>query len=162
METILIKKKEFKVLETLSDNSYKVERKDKIYFAKIFTNRDEYEDYVYAKKHIYLCGVSTPKLLLKDKKTFSVLCEYIEGKSALDAIIEGDLKDIYYQLIFLNSFYAKNERINLDYSPKHWVLQNDKLYYLETIMMPFKNEESFTERYIKLWFCEFDNEISVA
>jgi hypothetical protein len=153
METIKIKHREFEILERLTDKTLKLARKGKIYFAKVFKDdKNGYEDFIYAKKHIYLSGVSTPKLLYADKKILTVVCEYIEGISILDLLIKGDLDDRYYEQIFSNSFFAKMERINLDYSPEHWVVSNDKLYYLETIMMPFKKEESFTERYIKLWF----------
>ena len=153
METIKIKHREFEILERPSEKTLKLQRKGKVYFAKVFTNdKNGYEDFIYAKKHIYLSGVSTPKIIYADKKILTVVTEYVEGASALDALINGELDDKYYEQIFSNSFYAKMERINLDYSPEHWIMMNDKLYYLETIMMPFKKEESFTERYIRLWF----------
>lgn len=152
MENILVKRKEFNILEKLTDKTFKVERKGKIYFAKVFETREAFEDFIYAKKHIYLSGVTTAKLILKDKKTLTVLTEFIEGKSALQALIDNDINDTYYELIFINSYRAKLERISLDFSPEHWILSNDKLYYMETIMMPFEKELSFTEKYIRLWF----------
>lgn len=145
--------REFAIIEQIGDKTYKVERKKKLYFAKFFNgDKEGFEDFIYAKKHIYLSGVTTPKLLYVDKKNLIVITEYIDGTRVVDLLLKSPLEDKIYDLIFSNSFFAKMEKINIDFSPEYWIYSNGKLYYFETILMPFNKEHTFTEKYIRLWF----------
>lgn len=153
MEIIKAGFKTFNIIEKIGERTYKLERKGKYYFAKIFADdKVGFDDFLYARKHIYLCGISTPKVIAVDKKNRIVITEFIEGTSALTALIEGPLSDRYFDEIFSNSFFAKMEKMNLNYCPENWIMMNDKLYYINIEISQFTKEESFTEKYIRLWF----------
>ena len=152
MENLICKKKQFIVLNQLGGRSYKVEFKGKIYFFKQLANRDEFDDFLYAKKHLKSSGIPVAKIILADKKSFTVVTEFIDGETILDKLVAGPLSEDIYDLIFKLCFFVKIERMNIDFSPQYFKLYNGKLYYLETIMMPYDEKTNFTNKYIYLWF----------
>lgn len=152
MENLICNKKNFKILEKLGDRTYKVEFRGKNYFYKQLNSKEEFDDFIYAKKHLASSGISVAKIIQKDKKNFSIVTEFIEGETILDKLIKGPLDETIFPLVFKLSFFTKIEKFNIDFSPQHFKLCNGKLYYLETIMMPYEEANSYTNKYIYLWF----------
>ena len=152
-EIIEIKRKEFEVIEQLGDHSYKVERKGKYYFLKKFEdNPKEFDEFVDAEHKLRVSGVSNPKCLIYDKKARIAVVEFIEGDSCLEALLGGELHEAVIELLFKTFWYARTDRIALDYHPDNFKFVNGKLYYLPFKCDIFVNKESFIQEDIRLWF----------
>ena len=155
METITAKRKTFNIIEKLSDNSFKVERKGKFYFLKQLSLEDQSFDTWFNKyKRLKVAGIMIPKVRIIDKKTGIYVSDFVNGTRVLDALIKDDLDEKYYQLVFINGFYEKQERFNLNYQPENWLMGEDgKLYYMSfEYTDKYVPENSFEKKGIFYWF----------
>ena len=152
-EIIEIKRKEFEVIEQLGDHSYKVERKGKFYFLKKFEDDPKgFEKFVDAVHKLRVSGVSNPKCLIYDKKAKIAVVEYIDGDTCLEALLGGELPETLIELLFKTFWYARTDRMALDYHPDNFKFVNGKLYYLPFKCGIFVNKDSFIQEDIRLWF----------
>ena len=152
-EIIEIKRKEYEVIEQISDHTYKVERKGQYYFMKKFEDDPAgFEKFVDVEHDLRVSGVANPKCYLYDKKLRIAILEYIEGETCFDTLLKEDLPESVIEQLFKTFWYAKNDRLALDYSPKNFVFVNGKLYYLPFICGKFTSNEQFVQKDIMLWF----------
>lgn len=152
-EIIEIKRKEFEVLEQIGDRSFKVERKGQIFFMKKFENDEKgFEEFMEAEHRLRVSGVTNPKCYLYDKKLKIAIIEYIEGDNCLEALLGGELSETIIEQLFKTFWYAKSDRLALDYRPDNFVFTNGKLYYLPFKASKFVSKESFIQEDIRLWF----------
>ena len=152
-EIIEIKRKEYEVIEQISDHTYKVERKGQYYLMKKFEDDPAgFEKFVDAEHDFRVSGVTNPKCYLYDKKLRIAILEYIEGETCFDILLKEDLSESIIEQLFKTFWYAKNDRLALDYSPKNFVFSNGKLYYLPFIVGRFTSNEQFVQKDIMLWF----------
>ena len=152
-EIIEIKRKEYEVIEQIGDHTYKVERKGQYYFMKKFEDDPAgFEKFVDAEHDLRVSGVANPKCYLYDKKLRIAILEFIEGETCFDTLLKEDLPESVIEQLFKTFWYAKNDRLALDYSPKNFVFVNGKLYYLPFICGKFTSNEQFVQKDIMLWF----------
>ena len=152
-EIIEIKRKEYEVIDQISDHTYKVERKGQYYLMKKFEDDPAgFEKFVDAEHDLRVSGVTNPKCYLYDKKLRIAILEYIEGETCFDILLKEDLSESIIEQLFKTFWYAKNDRLALDYSPKNFVFSNGKLYYLPFIVGRFTSNEQFVQKDIMLWF----------
>ena len=152
-EIIEIKRKEFEVIEQMGDRSYKAERKDNLYFIKKFDNDAKgFEEFVDAEHKLRVSGVVNPKCLIYDKKARIAAVEFIEGDTCLEALLGGELPETVIELLFKTFWYARTDRMALDYHPDNFKFANGKLYYLPFKCDTFVNKDSFIQEDIRLWF----------
>ena len=152
-ENIEIKRKEYEVIEQIGDHTYKVERKGQYYFMKKFEDDPAgFEKFVDAEHDLRVSGVANPKCYLYDKKLRIAILEFIEGETCFDTLLKEDLPESVIEQLFKTFWYAKNDRLALDYSPKNFVFVNGKLYYLPFICGKFTSNEQFVQKDIMLWF----------
>ena len=152
-EIIEIKRKEYEVIEQISDHTYKVESKGQYYLMKKFEDDPAgFEKFVDAEHDLRVSGVTNPKCYLYDKKLRIAILEYIEGETCFDILLKEDLSESIIEQLFKTFWYAKNDRLALDYSPKNFVFSNGKLYYLPFIVGRFTSNEQFVQKDIMLWF----------
>ena len=152
-EIIEIKRKEYEVIEQIGGHTYKVERKGQYYFMKKFEDDPAgFEKFVDAEHDLRVSGVANPKCYLYDKKLRIAILEYIEGETCFDTLLKEDLPENVIEQLFKIFWYAKNDRLALDYSPKNFVFVNGKLYYLPFICGKFTSNEQFVQKDIMLWF----------
>ena len=131
METIVIKRKEFTILEQLGERSYKVERKGKVFFLKKFENRkEEFQVFLKAAHRFSITAIHTPKIYLYDKNTYVVVMQYIEGENVLDILVKNDLPEEILEEVFTTNYYAKFEKMVLNHHPDEYKYDGKKLYYL--------------------------------
>ena len=117
-EIIEIKRKEFEVIEQMGDRSYKAERKGCLYFVKKFENDVKgFEQFVDAEHKLRVSGVVNPKCLIYDKKTRIAAVEFIEGDTCLETLLGGELPELAIELLFKTFWYARTDRMALDYHP---------------------------------------------
>ena len=152
-EIIEIKRKEYEVIEQISEHSFKVERKGQFFFLKKFEDDPVgFEKFVDAEHSLRVSGVSNPKCFIYDKKLRIAVLEYIEGETCFDTLLREDLSESVIELLFKTFWYARNDRLALDYSPKNFVFTNGKLYYLPFKCERFTTNEQFVQKDIMLWF----------
>lgn len=152
-EEIEVKRKVFTVVEQVSEHSFKVERKGKRYFLKKFEeNEERFERFQDAEHRMRVSGVCSPKCYLYDKKTRIAVLEYIDGENCLAALQKGALAEEIIELLFKTFWYARNDRMELDYRPENFVYSNGKLYYLPFAYHKYVNHEDFVQRDLRLWF----------
>ena len=157
MEIFEIKRKIFEVIEKLGERSYKVERKGKIYFLKDFeSDKKGFEQYVETESKLNGTGISHPKIYAYDKNIMVVASEYIDGTTVCEDLIKEDLSDIYFELVFKANWFVKKEKININYDPRLWKLNNGKLFYLGPICGKFEENSSFEKASMRLWFYSKD------
>ena len=152
-EEIEVKRKVFTVVEQLGEHSFKVERKGQYFFLKKFESDDaKFEAFVDAEHSLRVSGVTNPKCYLYDKKLKIAVVEYIEGDTCLEALLGGELPEAVIELLFRIFWYARNDRLALEYTPDNFVYSYGKLYYLPFKVSRFENKESFIQNDIRLWF----------
>lgn len=153
METIVIKRKEFTILEQLGEKSYKVERKGNIYFLKKYGNdREAFNYFVKASRRFSITAINTPKVYLYDKNNYIVVMQYIEGEKVLDMLIKDNLPEEILQMVFQMNYYAKVEKMAINFMPDEYKYDGKKLYYLPFTYLEYKGKDSFTSEGIKYWF----------
>ena len=152
-EIIEIKRKEYEVIEQIGEHSFKVERKGQFFFLKKFEDDPAgFEKFIDAEHSLRVSGVSNPKCFIYDKKLRIAVLEYIEGETCFDTLLKEDLSVSVIELLFKTFWYARNDRLALDYSPKNFVFTNGKLYYLPFKCERFTTNEQFVQKDIMLWF----------
>ena len=152
-EEIEVKRKVYTVVEQIGEHSYKVERKGQFFFLKKYEDRiAEFEQFCDGEHRLRVSGVVNPKCFVYDKKTRMAVVEYIEGETCLDTLLGGELPEPAIECLFKTFWYAKNDRLALDYSPENFKFVNSKLYYIPFKYSKFVNNESFIQHDIRLWF----------
>ncbi|MEA5061387.1 MAG: hypothetical protein VB015_03155 [Erysipelotrichaceae bacterium] len=154
MEQIKIKGKIFDIVEQISHKSFKVTRKNKEFLLKRFVeNSLELEDFIKKSRELKISGISIPKVQIIDKKSNSVILDYIPGPTALDVIVNQSLDKAYYEKIFEAAWYAEHEKITLDFRPDNWKLYNGRLYYLPfDYVAGYDKNRSFDLVGLRYWF----------
>ena len=153
METIVVKRKEFTILEQLGERSYKVERKGKTFFLKKFEDsQEEFQVFLKAAHRFSITAIPTPKIYLYDKNAYVVVMQYVEGDNILDIIVEKDLPEEILEEVFTINYYAKFEKMILNHHPDEYKYDGKKLYYLPFEFREFKDKDTFATDGIKLWF----------
>ena len=121
-EIIEIKRKEFEVLEQIGERSFKVSRKGQLYFLKKYEDDPAgFDKFVDAEHRLRVSGVNNPKCYLYDKKLRIAVLEYIEGETCFDTLLKGELSEEIIEGLFKTFWYAKNDRMDLDYSPINFI-----------------------------------------
>ena len=157
MEIFEIKRKIFEVVEKLGERSYLVKRKDKIYFLKDFENdKKGFEQYVETETILNGTGIAHPKIYAYDKNIRVVASEYIEGTTVCEDLIQGDLDEKYFELVFKANWFVKKNKLGINYDPRLWKLNNGKLFYLGAICGKFDENTSFEKVSMRLWFYSKD------
>ena len=154
VEEIEIKRKNYQVVEQISDHSFKVERKGKYFLLKKFDDDPEgFEKFTDCEHRLRVSGVSNPKCYLYDKKLRWAILDYIEGENCFDILKEkGALPEEVLELMFKAYWYARNDRMALDMKPDNFVYTDGKLYYTPFKYEKFVSNDTFVQRDLRLWF----------
>ena len=150
---IEIKRKEYEIVEQLGDRSFKGERKGQYFFIKKFGDDIAgFQQFVDAEHRLRVSGITNPKCYLYDKKQRIAVIEYVEGDTCLEALLGGELVELNIELLFKTFWYAKNDRLALDYAPINFKFVNGKLYYLPFKVGKYVSNDDFVQNDIRLWF----------
>ncbi len=153
MQQFEIKRKFFEVVETMGERSYKVQRKNDIYFLKDYgQDKKGFEEYIERLNKFKVCGVKTPKVYYYDKNSRLVVMDFIDGTFISELLSISDPDESLYQKLFETFWFGKVDKMYLDFKPGNFKLFNNKLYYLPFTFTKFENNEVFLEGDLKLWF----------
>ena len=163
MEKMTVNNREFNVIKLLGKGkggySYLVTDGENEYVLKQihhepcsyynFGNKLESElnDY----KKLTKIGVPMPKMLDVDEKQERILKEYICGDTIFDLVLQDRVKDGYFSQICLMCKLLYKENTNIDYFPTNFVVQDEKLYYIDYECNNYMEEWNFENWGIKYW-----------
>lgn len=152
VEEIEIKRKSYQIVEQLDENSFKVERKGKLFLLKKYTDKAAFEKFVDAEHRLRVSGITNPKCYLYDKKLMWAILDYVEGENCLDMLKSGSLPEEVLDLMFKAFWYGRNDRLAIDMKPDNFIYANGKLYYMPFTYEKYTDNEYFVQGDIRLWF----------
>ena len=163
MEEISVNDRKFKIIKLLGHGkggySYLVTDGNNEYVLKQihhepcdyynFGNKIESEinDYKRLKK----IGISMPEMIDVDLKNERILKKYIKGDTIFEYVARNEVKEDYITQIknMCRILYAANT--NIDYFPTNFVVQDEKLYYIDYECNDYMEEWNFENWGIKYW-----------
>lgn len=152
-EIISIKRKDFEVLETLGEHSFKVERHGKIFFLKKYDNKDKFNDFIKKSHRLKITAIDTPKVYMFDKDQMISVVEFIEGPTMLEYLSKEDINnEEIYRLLMLIEWYGRREKIRIDFLPENFIFTGKKLVYLPYTFKDFEQGYNFNLKDIRYWF----------
>ncbi len=114
-----------------------------------FGNKVEAEinDYRRLKK----IGIRIPKMLDVDMERERILKEYIEGDTIYDLVRQDKMEAVFIEQIKDMCMRLYNANTNIDYFPTNFVVQNEKIYYIDFECNDYMEEWNFENWGIKYW-----------
>lgn len=162
-ETLSVNGKDFKVIKLLGKGkggySYLVTDKKDYYMLKQIHHEPcsyyQFGDKIQAEindyRHLKNIGIETPKMIDVDIKNERILKEYIEGETIYDLVLQDKMKEFYLKQIkdMCRLLYSANT--NIDYFPTNFIVQNDKIYYIDFECNDYMEEWNSENWGIKYW-----------
>lgn len=114
-----------------------------------FGNKMESEIKDYGK--LKSIGIRMPEMIEADIPQERILKEYIEGETIYDLVLSDCMKPDYMKQVreMCRVLYAAH--INIDYFPTNFIVQNEKLYYIDYECNDYMDEWNFENWGIKYW-----------
>ena len=102
-------------------------------------------------KRLKEIGIPMPEMLEVDIEKERILKEYIKGDTIFDYVLRNEIKPDYVEQVkeMCVALYAANT--NIDYFPTNFVVQEDKLYYIDYECNDYMEEWNFENWGIKYW-----------
>ena len=96
-------------------------------------------------------GIPMPKMFEVDMEKERILKEYIKGDTIFDYVLRNEVKPTFVEQMkeMCVVLYAANT--NIDYFPTNFVVQEDKLYYIDYECNDYMEEWNFENWGIKYW-----------
>ena len=107
----------------------------------------EYNDY----KRLMDAKINIPLMLDIDFENEVIIKEYIEGDTIFDRVKKGKSVEEYFPQIRAMASLAKNANLNVDYFPTNFVINDDKLFYIDYECNNYMEEWNFENWGIKYW-----------
>ncbi len=114
-----------------------------------FGNKIESEkrDYERLKK----IGIPMPQMYEIDVQEERILKEYIKGDTIFDYVLRNEVKQDYVEQMRKMCVCLYDSNTNIDYFPTNFVVQEDKLYYIDYECNDYMEEWNFENWGIKYW-----------
>ena len=108
----------------------------------------EYNDY----NRLINTNLSVPRMIDIDFGTERILKEYIEGPDIATLVKKKLMKENYYSQIEEMAQMLKEQNLNIDYYPANFIVQNDKLYYIDYECNTYMEEYSYQVWGKQYWY----------
>ena len=120
----------------------------------------EMKDYERLKK----IGIPMPEMIEADIEKERILKEYIKGDTIFDYVLRNEAKPIFVEQMKAMCVVLYAADTNIDYFPTNFVVQEDKLYYIDYECNDYMEEWNFENWGIKYWsqtkeFLEYVNKV---
>ena len=154
-ETISVNNNDYHIIRLLGKGkggySYLVQKNSQFYVLKqihhepcdyySFGNKieAEYNDY----NRLINTNLSVPRMIDIDFGNERILKEYIEGPDIATLVKKKLMKENYYSQIEEMAQMLKEQNLNIDYYPTNFIVQNDKLYYIDYECNNFMEQYSY-------------------
>lgn len=114
-----------------------------------FGNKIEAEARDY--KRLVDAGINVPELYEIDFEKEIVLKEFIDGKDIVSLVKNGGMKPEYLAQAQEMARKINQKGFNLDYYPTNFIVQNEKLFYIDYECSGYSDEWNFENWGIKYW-----------
>lgn len=96
-------------------------------------------------------GIRMPEMLDVDNERERILKEYIEGDTIYDCILQDKMKPHYLEQVreMCAKLYPANT--NIDYFPTNFIVQDDKLFYIDYECNNYMDEWNFENWGVRYW-----------
>ena len=108
----------------------------------------EYNDY----NRLINTNLSVPRMIDIDFGNERILKEYIEGPDIATLVKKKLMKENYYSQIEEMAQMLKEQNLNIDYYPANFIVQNDKLYYIDYECNSFMEQYSYHTWGRQYWY----------
>ena len=163
-ETISVNNNNYHIIRLLGKGkggySYLVQKNSQFYVLKqihhepcdyySFGNKieAEYNDY----NRLINTNLSVPRMIDIDFGNERILKEYIEGPDIATLVKKKLMKENYYSQIEEMAQMLKEQNLNIDYYPTNFIVQNDKLYYIDYECNSFMEQYSYHTWGRQYWY----------
>ena len=163
-ETISVNNNDYHIIRLLGKGkggySYLVQKNSQFYVLKqihhepcdyySFGNKieAEYNDY----NRLINTNLSVPRMIDIDFGNERILKEYIEGPDIATLVKKKLMKENYYSQIEEMAQMLKEQNLNIDYYPANFIVQNDKLYYIDYECNTYMEEYSYQVWGKQYWY----------
>ena len=96
-------------------------------------------------------GIPMPKLLDVDRKAERIVKEYIPGDTVYEQIIKNELPQSCLRQVEEMGGLLQKAKLNIDYFPTNFILQNGILYYVDYECNDYMEEWNFENWGIRYW-----------
>ena len=96
-------------------------------------------------------GINIPKLIDVDIDNERILKEYIEGETIFELVLNDKMEQKYLNQIRDMCSLLYENKINIDYFPTNFVVENEKIYYIDYECNEYMDEWNFENWGIKYW-----------
>lgn len=96
-------------------------------------------------------GIPMPKLLAVDHEQERILKEYIDGPTVFDMVRVGQLPQTCLDQVRQMCVILYENDTNIDYFPTNFVLENEKLFYIDYECNGYMEQWDFEHWGIKYW-----------
>ena len=115
-------------------------------------------------KRLKEIGIPMPEMMEVDMEKERILKEYIKGDTIFDYVLRNEVKPTFVEQMkeMCVVLYAANT--NIDYFPTNFVVQEEKLYYIDYECNDYMEKWNFENWGIKYWsqtkeFLEYVNKL---
>ena len=163
-ETISVNNNDYHIIRLLGKGkggySYLVQKNSQFYVLKqihhepcdyySFGNKikAKYNDY----NRLINTNLSVPRMIDIDFENERILKEYIEGPDIATLVKKKLMKENYYSQIEEMAQMLKEQNLNIDYYPTNFIVQNDKLYYIDYECNSFMEQYSYHTWGKQYWY----------
>lgn len=96
-------------------------------------------------------GILLPKMIDVDVSNERILKEYIDGDNIFDLVLKKAVKQDYINQIKAICKILYAHKLNIDYFPTNFIVQNEKLFYIDYECNNYTDEWNFENWGIKFW-----------
>lgn len=114
-----------------------------------FGNKIEAERYDY--KRLCDAGIRVPKMIDIDISAERIVKEYIDGPTVMELKEISGITEEYISQARKMAEKAQKAGLNIDYYPTNFVVQNEKIHYIDYECNEYSDEWSFENWGIKHW-----------
>ena len=114
-----------------------------------FGNKIESEIRDYEK--LKQIGITMPEMYEVDIENERILKEYIVGDTIYDYVLRNEMKPIFIEQIKEMCIRLYAVHTNIDYFPTNFVVQDDRLYYIDYECNDYMEEWNFENWGVKYW-----------
>ena len=102
-------------------------------------------------KRLKEIGIPMPKMLEVDIENERILKEYIKGDTVFDYVLRNEVKPTFVEQMKEMCAVLYPANTNIDYFPTNFVVQEDRLYYIDYECNDYMEEWNFENWGIKYW-----------
>lgn len=163
MEVLTVNGRAFETIELLGKGkggySYLVEDVGHRYVVKQIHHEpcdyyqfgDKFESELRDYARLAEVGIRMPHLLDSDRDQERILKEYVDGPTVYDLVLRGPLPETYLRQVREMCRALYEHRLNIDYFPTNFVVQDELLHYIDFECNDYRDEWNFENWGVRYW-----------